>query len=117
MKIESIKDLEVISQEYSKKLYYPEGMKVNIGMASCGIAAGARSAFEKAIQEFPEGNGIHIGQTGCIGFCEAEPLVEILETGKPRVMYKNITEDKILGAIEDYREGNFKKKPGGELKR
>ena len=110
MKIESIKDLEVISQEYSKKLYYPEGIKVNIGMASCGIAAGARSAFEKAIQEFPAGNGIHIGQTGCIGFCEAEPLVEILETGKPRVMYKNITEDKILGAIEDYREGNFNKK-------
>ncbi|MEA1947421.1 MAG: NADH-ubiquinone oxidoreductase-F iron-sulfur binding region domain-containing protein [Thermodesulfobacteriota bacterium] len=110
MKIESIKDLEAISQEFKKKLYYPEAIKVNIGMASCGIAAGAQASFEKAIKEFPGDNGIKIHQSGCIGFCEAEPLVEILGTGKPRVLYKNITEDKILDAIEDYIEGNFKKK-------
>ena len=45
MKIESVKDLELISREYSKKLYYPEAIKVNIGMASCGIAAGAEKSF------------------------------------------------------------------------
>jgi NADH:ubiquinone oxidoreductase subunit F (NADH-binding)/(2Fe-2S) ferredoxin len=110
MKIESIKDLEAISQEFRKKLYYPEAIKVNIGMATCGIAAGAQASFEKATKEFPGNNGIKIHQSGCIGFCEAEPLVEIFGTGKPRVFYKNITEDKILDAIEDYVEGNFKKK-------
>ena len=57
MKIESIKDLEAISQEFKKKLYYPEAIKVNIGMASCGIAAGAKASLEAAIKEFPEGNG------------------------------------------------------------
>jgi len=38
MKIQSVKDLEQIREEYSKRLYYPEAVKVNIGMASCGIA-------------------------------------------------------------------------------
>ena len=53
MKIESAKDLEVISENYSKKLYYPETVKVNVGIASCGIAAGAQASIEKAAKEFP----------------------------------------------------------------
>ena len=110
MKIESAKDLEVISENYSKKLYYPEGVKVNVGIASCGIAAGAQASIEKAAKEFPGNNGVSINQTGCIGFCELEPLVEIFEKGKPRLLYKNITEDKVLDMIQDYREGNFNKK-------
>jgi len=110
MKIESAKDLEVISENYSKKLYYPEAVKVNVGIASCGIAAGAQASLEKAAKEFPGNNGVSINQTGCIGFCEREPLVEIFEKGKPRLLYKNITEDKILDMIQDYREGNFNKK-------
>ena len=110
MKITSTKDLESIQKEFSNKIYYPEAVKVNIGMASCGIAAGAQIALEKAIQEYSGDNGIQVGQTGCIGFCEEEPLVEILAPGKPRVMYKKITEDKILDVLGDYTEGTFKKK-------
>jgi len=110
MKIQSVKDLEKIQQEYSKKLYYPDGIKVNIGMASCGIAAGAKASLEKAVQEFPQGNGTQLCQTGCIGFCEEEPLVEIFAPGRPRVIYKHITEDKILDAIRGYAQGNFNEK-------
>lgn len=109
MKIQSIADLEKISQAYSNQLYYPDTTKVIIGMASCGIAAGGKAAFEKAIQEFPEGNGIKIAQTGCLGFCEKEPLVEIAGKGKPRVIYNNITEDRIADAVNGYLENDFKK--------
>ncbi|MBW2448816.1 MAG: 4Fe-4S binding protein [Deltaproteobacteria bacterium] len=109
MKIESTADLEKIRQEYSHKLYYPDSTKVLFGMASCGIAAGAKAAFEKAMEEFPQGNGIQISQTGCLGFCEAEPLIEIAQTGKPRIIYQNITEDKIVDVIHSYLEKDFKK--------
>jgi len=110
MKIQSVKDLEKIQQEYSKNLYYPDGIKVNIGMASCGIAAGAKASLEKALKEYPQGNGTQLCQTGCIGFCEEEPLVEILGNGRPRVIYKHITDDKILDAIQGYIRGNLNKK-------
>jgi NADH:ubiquinone oxidoreductase subunit F (NADH-binding)/(2Fe-2S) ferredoxin/Pyruvate/2-oxoacid:ferredoxin oxidoreductase delta subunit len=110
MKIQSLKDLKKIHREYSKKLYYPDATRVNIGMASCGIAAGARASFEKSIKEFYGDNGIQIRQTGCIGFCEEEPLVEMVANGKPRVIYKHITEDKICDVVQDYIKNKFDKK-------
>ena len=109
MKIQSTVDLEKISKEYSRKLYYPDTTKVLVGMASCGIAAGGKAAFEKALQDFPAGNGVQISQTGCLGFCEVEPLVEIAAAGKQRIVYQNITADKIVDVIHSYLENDFKK--------
>jgi len=108
--IQSIEDLETIQQEYSKHLYYPDGIKVNIGMASCGIAAGAKASLETAVKEFPSGNGTQLCQTGCIGFCEEEPLVEICAAGRPRLIYKHMTKDKICDAINGYTQGEYNKK-------
>ncbi|MFC1876162.1 NADH-quinone oxidoreductase subunit F, partial [Thermodesulfobacteriota bacterium] len=110
MKIQSEKDLEIISKGYRQSIYHPEAIKVNIGMASCGIAAGAQEAFDTAAENYKDNKNIQICQSGCIGFCEMEPLVEIFQDGKPRAMYKNITENKIVDAIEDYREGISQKK-------
>jgi len=110
MKIQSDKDLEKISLEYIKKIYYPDAVKVNIGMASCGIAAGAKLSYEKAKNEFSDSKEVRICQTGCLGFCEEEPLVEIVGQGKPRVIFRHIKEDKITDAISAYIERDFKKK-------
>ncbi len=110
MKIQFIEDLECLRKEYTQRLYFPEFIKVNIGMASCGIAAGAKGSFEKALEEFPQGKGIRICQAGCLGFCEEEPLVEILENGRPRVVYRHITDDRIIDAIRGYKQGDINKK-------
>ena len=110
MKIQSIRDLEKLSHDHSMRLYHPDDVKVNIGMAMCGISSGAKASLEKAIKEFPQGSGVHICQTGCLGFCEEEPLVEILSNGKPRVVYRRMTEDKILDAIHGYVRGDINKK-------
>jgi NADH:ubiquinone oxidoreductase subunit F (NADH-binding)/(2Fe-2S) ferredoxin len=107
MKIQSVKDVEQIGQQYSRKLYTPDAVKVNIGMASCGIAAGAQAAFDAAIERYPGNNGVNIARTGCIGFCEMEPLVEILQSGGPRIVYKKITANKIEDVIEGYRNNDF----------
>lgn len=110
MKIQSLEDLRAISRKTGKAIYHPDAVKVNIGMASCGLAAGAQATHDRAKAEFGNDTGIMICQTGCLGFCEQEPLVEIMAPGKPRVIYKNITEDKIADAVNDYRSGAFEKK-------
>jgi NADH:ubiquinone oxidoreductase subunit F (NADH-binding)/(2Fe-2S) ferredoxin len=107
MKIQSIDDLEIISREYGQKIYAPDDLKVNIGMASCGIAAGAQAAYETAVEEYSGKNGVDICKTGCIGFCEVEPLVEVLSGGKPRIIYKRVTADKIKDVIEGYKANDF----------
>ncbi len=107
MKIQHTKDLTEISLARRKALYYPEALTVNIGMASCGIAAGADKAFHIALEEFGENDDIRIQKTGCLGFCEVEPLVEIYRKDGPRVIYKNITQDKISQIIHDYINGRF----------
>ncbi len=108
-KVQSVADLEKIGQEYRQRLNFPDAIKINIGMASCGIAAGAQASFEKAKEAFPAGTGIQICQTGCIGFCEEEPLVEVFSYGKPRILYKHMTDKKIVDAIQGYKDGDFNK--------
>jgi NADH:ubiquinone oxidoreductase subunit F (NADH-binding)/Pyruvate/2-oxoacid:ferredoxin oxidoreductase delta subunit/(2Fe-2S) ferredoxin len=110
MKIQSFEDLKAVAAQYTRNIYAPDRVKVNIGMASCGIAAQAKATYEKALEHFPGDNGVAICQTGCIGFCEEEPLVEIFANGKPRLVYRKITADKILDAIEGYRTGDYPKK-------
>ena len=110
MNIQSVKNLEKIKKEYQLKLNLPDTVKVNIGMASCGIAAGARESFDTAEQKFSQNKDIEICQTGCLGYCEVEPLVEILSRNKPRILYKNVTKDKIVDVINAYTNNDFSDK-------
>ncbi len=109
MKIQSRADIEEISREYINEIYSPDYVKVNIGMASCGIAAGAKASYDRGMQDFKDSKSVKICQTGCIGFCEEEPLVEIFGKGSPRIVYKKITEEKIGEVIQGHLEKNFKK--------
>ena len=70
-------------------------------MATCGIASGARpvlAALADAVQE--EGlNNINVTQTGCIGLCQYEPIVEVMEPGKEKVTYVKMTPEKAMEVL------------------
>lgn len=82
-------------------------VRVVVGMATCGIAAGARpvlNAFSEGVQE--KGlKDVMVTQTGCIGLCQYEPIVEVIEPGKEKVTYIKMTAEKVAEVIEQHLIG------------
>ena len=81
--------------------------RVVVGMATCGIASGARpvlTALSDAVQEENLTN-INVTQTGCIGLCMYEPIVEVLEPGKEKVTYVQMTPEKAMEVLEMHLKG------------
>ena len=81
--------------------------RVVVGMATCGIAAGARpvlTAFSDLVQEKGLSN-VSVTQTGCIGLCMYEPIVEVYEPGKEKVTYVKMTADKAAEVVNLHLEG------------
>jgi len=94
MKIRTKNDLEKMREKGLKNLY-PKETKVSVGMATCGLSTGADKVYEAIQDEVEKGKlPIQLAQTGCIGFCQREPVVDILEPGKPRVFYQEVTPDR-----------------------
>ncbi len=93
--VKSLEDLKKLRAEAIEKrnLKTAEGKaQVIVGMGTCGIAAGARDTM-KAILEYIESqslNGIIVTQTGCIGLCEKEPIVQVVVGGQPKVTYGKV---------------------------
>ncbi len=78
--------------------------RVVVGMATCGIASGARpvlTALSDAVQSKGLTN-VAVTQTGCIGLCQFEPIVEVLEPGKDKVTYVKMTPEKALEVVENH---------------
>ena len=78
--------------------------RVAVGMATCGIAAGARpvlSAFTEEVAKRNLGNVV-VTQTGCIGICQYEPVVEIFVPGQEKVTYVKMTAEKVARVVNDH---------------
>lgn len=78
--------------------------RVVVGMATCGIASGARpilNALSDAVQSRNLSN-IAVTQTGCIGLCQYEPIIEVMEPGKDKVTYIKMTPEKALEVLEKH---------------
>lgn len=81
--------------------------RVIVGLATCGIASGARpvlTTLSDAVQERNLENVI-VTQTGCIGLCQYEPIVEVIEPGKDKVTYVKMTPEKALEVVKQHLEG------------
>ena len=79
-------------------------IRVVVGMATCGIAAGARPVLNAFVDEVNKRHLEHVTvtQTGCIGMCQYEPIVEVLEPGKEKVTYVKMTPEKAVRVVNDH---------------
>jgi len=107
MKIRNLKDLQR-AKEYGLRSLYPDRVKIAVGMATCGLATGAREVYE-AISQAVEQQGLSamVTQTGCLGFCQREPLVDVLVPGKPRVFYAEMSPDKAAALVAELAQGRL----------
>lgn len=78
--------------------------RIVVGMATCGIAAGASPVMNSFVEEIAKRNlsNVTVAQTGCIGMCQYEPIVEVLEPGKEKVTYVNMTAEKAAKVVVDH---------------
>ena len=81
-----------------------DNIRVVVGMATCGIAAGARPVLQRLTEEVAKRGlkNVTVAQTGCIGICQYEPVVEVFENGKEKVTYVKMTEDKIVQVVAEH---------------
>ena len=83
-------------------------IRIVVGMATCGIAAGARpvlNAFVEGVSEAGISDKVTVTQTGCIGICQYEPVVEVFEKDKEKVTYVKMTADRAKEIIEKHIKG------------
>ena len=98
--MKSLEELKAIRERMQGQLGVREEndkqTRVVVGMATCGIAAGARPVLNKFAELVQERglNDIMVTQTGCIGICRFEPIVEVYEPGKPKTTYVHMTPEK-----------------------
>ena len=81
-----------------------DGIRVVVGMATCGIAAGARPVLKALTDEIAKRNVKHVSvaQTGCIGMCQYEPIVEVFEPGKEKVTYVQVNAEKAAKIVNEH---------------
>ncbi len=109
--MKSLAELAAIREKMQNKVVIREGeaaTRVVVGMATCGIAAGARpvlNAFVEGVNAQGLADRVTVTQTGCVGLCQYEPIVEIYENGKDKVTYVKVDADKAAQIIEKHLKG------------
>jgi len=109
--MKSLAELKAIKDRMKDKVVLREGtneVRVVVGMATCGIAAGARpvlNAFVEAVNESGLAQEVTVSQTGCIGICQFEPVVEVFEAGNVKTTYVKMTPEKAKTVVEKHLKG------------
>jgi NADH:ubiquinone oxidoreductase subunit F (NADH-binding)/Pyruvate/2-oxoacid:ferredoxin oxidoreductase delta subunit/(2Fe-2S) ferredoxin len=93
MKVRTRSDLSELRQEGLDSLY-PARIRISVGMATCGLATGAGAVYD-ALREALEARGLEAAlvRSGCLGYCQQEPLVDVRVPGRGRVLYARVTEE------------------------
>lgn len=93
--IKSLEELKRVREEALQKKQMkaaPGNIQVIVAMGTCGIAAGARDTMKSVLNyiENEKINGVTVTQTGCLGLCEQEPIVQVVVGDQPKVMYGKV---------------------------
>jgi NADH:ubiquinone oxidoreductase subunit F (NADH-binding)/(2Fe-2S) ferredoxin/Pyruvate/2-oxoacid:ferredoxin oxidoreductase delta subunit len=105
MKIRTLEALEDIKKR-GLALTYPDKIKIMVGMATCGISAGADKVYNALAAKIAElGLDVVLEKTGCIGFCQREPLVDVVYPKKVRLSYQAFTPEKAEALVEALHKG------------
>ena len=103
--MKSLAELKAIKEKAQAQMTAREnnddGIRVLVGMATCGIAAGARPILNKFVEEVAKRNihNVKVTQTGCIGICQYEPVVEVVVPGQEKVTYVKMTAEKAAEVV------------------
>jgi NADH:ubiquinone oxidoreductase subunit F (NADH-binding)/(2Fe-2S) ferredoxin len=87
---------------------HPECIRINVGMATCGLAAGAQGVYD-TLQQRIEQRSLEAGlrQTGCIGYCQLEPIVDVRLPGYGRVIYPQMSRPRARALVDELARGNL----------
>ena len=110
--MKSLAELQAIKERMKNKVILREGtgeIRVVVGMATCGIAAGARPILNAFVEQINNGDladKVTVSQTGCIGLCQLEPIVEVYEAGNKKTTYVKMTPEKVATIVEKHLKGD-----------
>lgn len=105
--MKSLEELKILREESIKNLEMrntDKNVRVVVGMATCGISAGARPVLNALVEEVAMRNlkDVQVAQTGCIGMCTLEPIVEIYEPNKEKITYVNVNVEKVKRIVAEH---------------
>ena len=107
--MKSMAELEAIRKKTLERINLrredeSDNVRVVVGMATCGIAAGARPVMLKFMEEINkrEMSNVTVSQTGCIGMCRLEPMVDVIVPGKEKVTYVKLNPDMVPRIVTEH---------------
>ena len=108
--MKSLAELQAIKEKMQNKVALREGSgekRVVVGMATCGIAAGAKDVVKAFMAQAGERGLLNmtVSQTGCMGYCAMEPVVEVSCPGTEKVLYTRVTPDMVARIVEEHIVG------------
>ena len=87
---------------------YPDQIKITVGRATCGLAAGADAVYQYLQEETAQRRlNLRIASTGCLGWCQQEPLVTVQAPGQPRLVYSRVDEELAKSILDSISSGNL----------
>ena len=104
--MKTVADLKALREKLqsSMQVRSHEGTTIIVGMGTCGIAAGAREVMSAILDELAarKMQNVHVEQTGCIGMCEKEVLVDVIRPGEDRITYGKVTPEDAKRIVDEH---------------